>query len=77
MNYLKLLTNIYSNTKVIEGLSSERIVQNLIKTFSASPDLREALDVVELILVSNSSIKLNRTECVQSLLNIYRVNPLN
>jgi hypothetical protein len=43
----------------------------------ASPDLKQSLDLLEIVLVSNPSLKFNKESCLNVLLNIHKANPLN
>lgn len=68
---------MFINIKSIEGLASDKLLNNLIEATPASPDLRQSLDLLEIILVANPDLKFNKESCHNVLLNIHRANPLS
>lgn len=68
---------MFTDVKVIETLASGAMLDGLIAGMTASPDLKQSLDLLEIVLVANPTIKFNKDNCQNMLLNIHRANPLN
>lgn len=58
-------------------MSTTRLLNQLISALPASPDLRQSLDLIEIILVSNPKIPFDKENCIEMLLLIHRSNALN